>query len=181
MKDWTAVAGETAVLSPGIGVWIPSCHAGEVIVGGQVVGQIVRAGQAIQVHARPGEASRAGEVCPPHTAVEYGTVLFSWGEAEEREGPHDAVGPSLPEGFVEVCAPMAGTLYQQSSPGAPPFAPVGAAINSQVTVGLIEVMKSLNPVRSAVKGRVERWLVSDGEPVSSGQALLWMSPSDTID
>ena len=179
MKDWTAIFTDAALRSPGIGTWIPCCNEGEMIVGGQVVGRILRAGQSHSVRAPEGEPTYAGEVCPAHTAVQYGSVLFRWGKAEEGHTAGERPGLSLPPGFVEVCAPMAGTLYQQASPGAPAFAPEGAVVNAQVTVGLVEVMKSLNPVRSAVKGRVERWLVADGEPVSSGQVLIWMSPADT--
>lgn len=179
MKDWIASFTDAAVRSPGIGIWIPSCEVGEMIVGGQIVGHIDRAGLRHTVRAPQGEAVRAAEICPAHTPVEYGSVLYRCGEVQEGRGATATPGLSLPAGFLEVCAPMAGTLYQQASPGAPAFAPEGATVNAQVTVALVEVMKSLNPVRSAVKGRVERWLVADGEPVSSGQVLLWMSPADT--
>ena len=181
MKSWIAIASESNVCSPGIGVWIPKCQEGDLVVGGQRIGQIVRAGKSIDVLAPEGEPVRAGGVCPSHTSVEYGSVLFSKGGGSREGEATERPGLSLPAGFVEICAPMAGTLYKQSSPGAPPFAPEGAFVDSQTTVGLVEVMKSLNPVRTAVQGCVERWLVADGEPVSSGQPLLWMRPKDTRD
>lgn len=179
MKTWTAIVSNSTVLSPGIGVWIPECREGAMISSGQPLGRILRAGQSIEVLAPVMEPTPVGEVCAAYTAVEYGGVLFSFGLGEARTVDEEASGLRLPAGFVEVCAPMAGTLYQQPSPGAAPFAPIGSTVDAQATLGLVEVMKSLNPVRSAVRGHVERWLVADGEPVSSGQALLWMRPSDT--
>jgi biotin carboxyl carrier protein len=94
----------------------------------------------------------------------------SGGKPEDEEAP---------EGVTVVFAPMAGTLYHQSAPGEPSFAPVGATVESQATLALIEVMKSLTPVRNGHRGRVRRWLVSDGEAVSAGQALVWLDSEST--
>jgi biotin carboxyl carrier protein len=80
----------------------------------------------------------------------------------------------LPAGATAVISPMAGTLFHQSSPGAPPFAPEGSLVEAQGTLGLIEVMKSLTPVRIAQRGRVLRWLVADGSAVAAGQVLAWI-------
>ena len=108
------------------------------------------------------------QVRTTHAASEQ--TLSSGGKPEDEEAP---------EGVTVVFAPMAGTLYHQSAPGEPSFAPVGATVENQATLALIEVMKSLTPVRNGHRGRVRRWLVSDGEAVSAGQALVWLDSEST--
>jgi biotin carboxyl carrier protein len=91
----------------------------------------------------------------------------------------DAENTDVPTDVTVVFAPMAGTLFHQSAPGEPSFAPEGAMVESQATLALIEVMKSLTPVRNGHRGRVRRWLVGDGEAVSAGQALVWVESAST--
>src|SRR5262249_45580155 len=51
----------------------------------------------------------------------------------------------------EITAPMVGTFYAAPEPGAKPFVELGAAIDEETTVGLIEVMKVFNAVQSRVR------------------------------
>jgi len=107
-------------------------------------------------------------------------VLFGGMEAKvaQTDAPQEptasASSEALPEGATAVISPMSGTLYHQSSPGAPRFAPEGALVGAQETLALIEVMKSLTPVRNAEQGRILRWLAGDGEAVVSGQVIAWI-------
>jgi acetyl-CoA carboxylase biotin carboxyl carrier protein len=87
-----------------------------------------------------------------------------------------AGGEVIPEGLVAVRAPMLGTFYRAPSPGAPPFAEVGATVGPEDTVGLIEVMKLFNALPAGVAGRVEAFLAEDGAMVEYGQALLLIRP-----
>lgn len=176
MNHWVGIASGSGVSSPGIGTWIPACRDGEMISAGQRIGTIIRAGKEWAVCAPSGKCAVASEVCPPHSPVEYGSLLLSWGNADEVSESEERSGMNVPEGVLEVRSAMAGTLYKQPSPGAPAFAAEGVQVDAQNTLGLVEVMKSLNPVRSPVKGRIERWLVDDGDAVSAGDVLLWIRP-----
>jgi acetyl-CoA carboxylase biotin carboxyl carrier protein len=72
----------------------------------------------------------------------------------------------------DVPAPLLGTFYRAPKPGAPPFVEVGAQVEAQTIIGIIEVMKLMNTVRAGVRGRVTEILARDGALVEYGETLL---------
>lgn len=76
---------------------------------------------------------------------------------------------------VEVRAPMAGTFYIASEPGAPPFCSAGSDVAAGDVVCIIESMKMMNEIRTEHSGSVVELLVANAEPVSSGQVLMRLS------
>jgi acetyl-CoA carboxylase biotin carboxyl carrier protein len=81
---------------------------------------------------------------------------------EEPEGPR-------PENTVT--APMVGTFYSASAPGAAPFVDVGQEVRIGQTLCIIEAMKMMNQIESDKGGKVTQVLVKNGEPVEFGQPL----------
>ncbi len=82
-------------------------------------------------------------------------------------------GPSadaVPAGAVT--SPMVGTAYCASQPGSPPFVKVGDTVREGQTILIIEAMKVMNPLASPRAGTVTQVLVSDGQPVEFGEALI---------
>ena len=74
-------------------------------------------------------------------------------------------------------APTDGVFYTAAGPGSPPFAPKGTRLSSGQTIGLIEVMKTFNPILYGggalpESSEVVEVLVGDGEEVRAGQPLL---------
>ena len=80
------------------------------------------------------------------------------------------------EGTVPINAPMVGTFYITPEPGAPPFVEVGGNIDEDTTVGLIEVMKVFNAIKSGVRGVVEEICVQGGQFVEYGQTIMLVKP-----
>ena len=76
----------------------------------------------------------------------------------------------------EVTAPLLGTFYRAPKPGAPPFVDVGARVEPDTIIAIIEVMKLMNTVRAGREGRVTEILVADGALVEFGQPLLRVAP-----
>lgn len=72
----------------------------------------------------------------------------------------------------EVTAPMVGTFYRSSSPGAKPFAEIGQQVNEGDTVCIIEAMKMLNQIESDKSGKIAAILVENGQPIEYGQPLF---------
>ena len=72
----------------------------------------------------------------------------------------------------EVTAPMVGTFYAASSPGAAPYIQVGDRINEGDTLCIIEAMKMMNQIESDVSGVVKSIRIQNGEPVEFGQVLF---------
>ena len=74
------------------------------------------------------------------------------------------------DGF-EVTAPMVGTFYSSSSPGAAPYVQVGDKVNEGDTLCIIEAMKMMNQIEADVSGVIKSIRIQNGEPVEFGQVL----------
>jgi acetyl-CoA carboxylase biotin carboxyl carrier protein len=85
-------------------------------------------------------------------------------------GPAPAAEPEE-VGFA-VPAPMVGTFYASSSPGAAPYVQVGDRVNEGDTLCIIEAMKMMNQIEAEVSGVVKSIRVQNGEPVEYGQTLI---------
>jgi len=71
-----------------------------------------------------------------------------------------------------VNAPMVGTFYTASAPGAPDFVKVGDKVSEGDTVCIIEAMKILNQIEADRSGTVKAILVENAQPVEFGQPLI---------
>jgi acetyl-CoA carboxylase biotin carboxyl carrier protein len=78
---------------------------------------------------------------------------------------------TLPAGHV-VKAPMVGTFYASSTPGAPAFVKVGQQVKAGETLGIIEAMKMFNQIEADVAGTVQAILVDNGQPVEFDQPMF---------
>jgi len=82
-----------------------------------------------------------------------------------------AAAPPEEDGF-RVSAPMVGTFYSSSSPGAAPYVQVGDSISEGDTLCIIEAMKMMNQIEADVSGVIKSIRVQNGEPVEYGQTLF---------
>ena len=85
--------------------------------------------------------------------------------------PAESNGPSDPN-VHDVTSPLLGTFYRAPKPGAPPFVEVGAQVDEETVVAIIEVMKLMNTVRAGVRGTVTEVLLGDGALAEYGETLL---------
>lgn len=92
------------------------------------------------------DAAKEPDIAPPPPAVE--------------QGPH------------RILSGMTGTFYRSSAPGVAPYVTEGSAVVDGQRLGLIEAMKTFNPVESDIAGTVVRILVEDGQPVAPGTPLF---------
>lgn len=93
--------------------------------------------------------------------------------APAPEAPrHAARAASSDPALQDVPAPLLGTFYRAPKPGAPPFVEVGAEVQEDTVIGIIEVMKLMNAVRASVRGTVAEILAADGALVEYGETLL---------
>lgn len=92
--------------------------------------------------------------------------------AAPTQKPEAPKAAAIPPGMAPITAPLLGTFYIAPEPGAPPFVKVGDAVTEDTTVGLIEVMKVFNSVRSGVKGVVTEAVAQNGQFVEHGQTLF---------
>jgi len=93
--------------------------------------------------------------------------------AAEAPAPAPVTASAEPEddGY-EVTAPMVGTFYAASSPGAAPYVQVGDRVSEGDTICIIEAMKMMNQIESDVSGVIKSIRVQNGEPIEYGQVLF---------
>jgi acetyl-CoA carboxylase biotin carboxyl carrier protein len=85
--------------------------------------------------------------------------------------------PGLPAGLSsaggrDIPAPLLGTFYRAPKPGAAPFVDLGAQVEEDTVVGIIEVMKLMNTVRAGMRGIITEILAADGQLVEYGSPLM---------
>lgn len=92
----------------------------------------------------------------------------------------ESAAPAEPEetGF-RVTAPMVGTFYASSSPGAAPYVQVGDRVSEGDTLCIIEAMKMMNQIEADVEGVIKSIRIQNGEPVEYGQTLFVIDQRNT--
>jgi acetyl-CoA carboxylase biotin carboxyl carrier protein len=93
-----------------------------------------------------------------------------------RPMPGTKVKPPSEPGLIDVTSPLLGIFYRAPRPGEPPFVEVGCKLEEDTIVGIIEVMKLMNSVRSGVRGEIVEFLATNGAPVEYGEILLRVRP-----
>jgi acetyl-CoA carboxylase biotin carboxyl carrier protein len=123
----------------------------------------------------------------------YDTVAVSYGDVSIRlsksgvvepeasvsvvPAPVAVAAPVPPVGVAPIAsgaaitAPMLGVFYRRPSPGSAPFVEPGQTVEADTTIGIIEIMKLMNPVVAGAAGVISAFEVGDGESVQFGQTL----------
>lgn len=78
--------------------------------------------------------------------------------------------------LLEVKSPIVGTFYSSPTPEDPAFVAVGSKVTADSVVCIVEAMKVFNQITADVSGTIEEILVSNGDPVESGQVLFRVKP-----
>lgn len=86
------------------------------------------------------------------------------------------IKPASDPGLADVASPLLGTFYRAPKPGEPPFVEVGARVEEDTVIGIIEVMKLMNSVHAGVKGVVAEILAENGELVEYSETLMRVRP-----
>jgi acetyl-CoA carboxylase biotin carboxyl carrier protein len=124
--------------------------------------------QGFRLHVRRGGVAAASEPAPMAQAAPV---------AEPRESPPEPEPAAATNGATTIDAPMLGTFYRASAPGATPFVEVGSTVAPDTVVCLIEVMKMMNSVKAGVAGTVVEVCAGNAELVEFGEALFRVDPA----
>ena len=76
-----------------------------------------------------------------------------------------------------IDAPMIGVFYRRPSSGAAPFVEPGQRVEADTTIGIIEIMKLMNPIVAGKAGVITDFLVTDADAVEFGQPLATIDTS----
>jgi acetyl-CoA carboxylase biotin carboxyl carrier protein len=80
------------------------------------------------------------------------------------------------DGRHPIVAPLVGTFYRASGPGAKPFVEEGDVVDEGQTVAIVEAMKLMNQVKADQAGKVAEILCSDGDWVEFEQPIMYLEP-----
>jgi acetyl-CoA carboxylase biotin carboxyl carrier protein len=100
-----------------------------------------------------------GEPAPAAAAIDAAAVPVD----DEGEG-------------TAIRAPLPGTFYRAPQPGAPPFVEVGAEVEPDTVIGIIETMKLMNPVLAGATGRIAAILADNAQAVDAQAVLMRIEP-----
>lgn len=120
-----------------------------------------------EVPAQPVPAARAAAVQP----VPAPAALAQ----PEPSPPAAPAAPVAPQDTA-VTSPMLGIFFRSPAPGEAPFVSVGDTVTADSVIGIIEVMKLMNPVHAGVAGTISAIAAKDAEAVEYGQDLLFIAP-----
>ena len=93
--------------------------------------------------------------------------------AVETPAPVAAIAAS---DLKHISSPMVGTFYRAASPDAPPYIEVGASVDEETVVCIIEAMKVMNEIKAECKGVITEVLAENAKPVEFGQKLFAVRP-----
>jgi acetyl-CoA carboxylase biotin carboxyl carrier protein len=94
-------------------------------------------------------------------------------EPPETPPPTKPDAPPEPaEELTMITAPIVGTFYEASSPGAPAFVQVGDRVEAGQVLCIIEAMKLMNEIEAEMGGVIVKRFVQNGQPVEYGEALF---------
>ncbi len=133
--------------------------------------------EGVKLSLRRGVSSDGSLVAAPLGSVNTPAASQAHKATDPVQPPSKQRAKPAEEGVKVIEAPLLGTFYRAPKPGAPPFVEIGAVVTADTVVGIIEVMKLMNAVRSGVSGTVVEILASDGALVEYGESLVLVSES----
>lgn len=123
--------------------------------------RVKKAGQEVIYAPAP-----AAPAPPPPAPLAAAPPAASAGSA--APAPDAVIGTDL----AMIKAPLVGTFYAASEPGARAFANVGDTVKKDQVLCIIEAMKLMNEIKSDCDGEVSAVYVKNGQAVQFGERLF---------
>lgn len=79
-------------------------------------------------------------------------------------------------GLVDIRSPIVGTFYRAPQPGTAPFVDVGATVEPDTVIAIVEVMKLMSSIPALTRGTVHEIIAQDAQFVEKGQLLMRVKP-----
>lgn len=170
--------GRIELRAPAVGLWTGAPLRDAALAPGDAAGTLLVLGRAILLRVPAGTGGRVVSDPPElrRAPVGYGDRLLV---LEPAVASHSAPPSTkaVTQAARVLSAAQSGRFWQRPEPGAPAFVAEGSELEEGRTFGLLEVMKTFQPMKyRAASGhpaptRLLRWLVADGAEVAEGQSL----------
>jgi acetyl-CoA carboxylase biotin carboxyl carrier protein len=134
----------------------------------------------IQIERAPPPATAAAPPAAPAAAEPAGPVASGFSISPGARGASGVFAAITgdTDRRIPVLAPLVGTFYAASQPGAKPFVEVGQRVDAGDTVCIVEAMKLMNEVAAGEAGTVVEIVVENAERVEYEQVLMYLEPID---
>lgn len=178
-------SGPRSLCSPRVGRFRPRVAPGDLLQRGTILGVLRVLNTRFTLVAPEGTTGSVVSVSSPG-GVGYESELLTYRSGgqlglSDSSGSVGSEGTSKSSLGVAVTAPIDGIFYCRPTPDDPAFTAVGDTLVAGQTLGLIEVMKTFNPVKFEGGGLPETAtlvtvLVRDHQEVAAGQTLFVVEP-----
>ena len=118
-----------------------------------------------------------GSTTPVFTAPAAAPAPLPAANAPTAETASADASAAETAGTVTINSPMVGTFYARPNPEAESFVKVGAMVNDDTVVCIIEAMKVFNEIPAECRGKIVEVLAEDQQPVDFGKPLFRVLPS----
>ena len=105
-------------------------------------------------------------------SLKKGSSTVAVKKAQAEPAVEEEVSDADEKELIEITAPMVGTFYSATEPGAEPFVKVGSKIDADSVICILEAMKLFTEVQADVTGEIVEILAKDGDLVEYGQPLF---------
>ena len=129
----------------------------------------------VKLNLQRGPAAVAREASAPSAPVQQPPPSES--HSQPAQAARRKVKAPSEAGLTDIPSPLLGIFYRAPKPGEPPFVEVGAKVEEDTVIGIIEVMKLMNSVHSGVKGKIAEILAENGALVEYDETLMRVRPS----
>jgi len=123
----------------------------------------------------PDTAAPAASASPPAASAGAPAAASdppAGGEAASARPGAASQPPASNGATATIAAPMPGTFYRAEGPGMAPFVDVGAQVEPDTVVCIIEIMKMMNSVPAGVSGTIVEICADDAQQVGDGAPLF---------
>lgn len=100
--------------------------------------------------------------------------------AQVPAAPENTVRPASSEGrpahWKPIVAPMVGTFYRASAPGAEPYVQVGDTVSEGQPLCILEAMKLMNEIAAEEAGVIREIVLENASAVEYGTVLFYYEP-----
>lgn len=144
--------------------------------------RIMKENDLVEIDIQHGDDRVALKRAQPQQAASFGPIMTAMPAAGASilMPPGQAAGQvptaAQNEGLLEIKSPIVGTFYEAPSPDSDPYVELGARVDSQTVVCIIEAMKVMNEIKAEVGGTIVERTVKNGQAVEYGQVLFKVRP-----
>jgi acetyl-CoA carboxylase biotin carboxyl carrier protein len=121
---------------------------------------------------RESDPATSGNPAPAQLAPAPVPVAAPPPSAPTQPGAQATTEASQDQDIHIIPSPIVGTFYRSPSPSAEAFVKIGANVEPDTVVCIIEAMKLMNEIQAETTGEVAKIYVENGQPVEYGQPLF---------